>query len=41
MLFWRGELSPGNLEESENRRQSQERMCGILPFYQFSSTGEA
>ena len=41
MLFWRGDLSPGNLEESENRRQSQEGMSGVSPFNQFPSTGEA
>ena len=41
MPFWRGDLPPGNLEESENRRQSQEGMSGVSPFNQFPSKGEA
>ena len=41
MPFWRGDLPPGNLEESENRRQGQEGMSGVSPFDQFPSTDEA
>ena len=36
-----GDLPPGNLEESENRRQGQEGMSGVSPFDQLPSTDEA